>query len=135
MRALLPLLALTLAATLPTARAGTPDPLNGTWQLTHAQGLRGAVSPGTSALWVAGGTVRGRFGCGAYAGTIEAAQSRVRISVQPLAPDPAARCPLTPPSVFEDGLNAAEAYVVSENVGQLVLFSGTTRLIFERPRP
>lgn len=128
------LLLLALLTTCSAARAATPGALGGFWQLTNVQGPgRGPVSPGTAYLMISGGTVQGRFGCGAFAGSAEAADHRIRLDVQPVTSAPAGPCPLTPPEAFLVTLNSSEQYVVSEAKGQLVLFSKTARLTFERP--
>ncbi|WP_102127083.1 META domain-containing protein [Deinococcus planocerae] len=128
------LLPLALATLLPAAHAATASPLSGTWQLTHVQGLGGGhVSPGTAYLVIADGTVQGRFGCGGFDGSAQAADSRVALNVRPLAPTPGERCPFAIPEAFLAALNGAEQYVVGGGAGQLVLFSKTTRLTFERP--
>lgn len=128
------LLWLTLAAALSTAQAQTPASLQGTWQLTNVQGPgRGRVSPGTGYLVLSEGTVRGRFGCGGYAGSIEAADHGLKLRVRPLAPATDDRCPFAVPVSVLDGLNGAERYVLSGDARTLVLFSKTTRLTFVRP--
>ncbi|BDP42396.1 hypothetical protein DAETH_23650 [Deinococcus aetherius] len=128
------LLLVTLAAMVQSARAATPGPLSGTWQLTNVQGFgSGRVSPGTAYLVVSGGAVQGRFGCGTFAGSAQAAENRVRLDVRPLTPAPGDRCPFAIPEAFLGALNASEQYVMSEGAGQLVLFSKAARLTFERP--
>ncbi|WP_216319708.1 META domain-containing protein [Deinococcus aestuarii] len=128
------LLLLTLTALGPTARAATSAPLSGTWQLTNVQGFgSGRVSPGTAYLVINGDTAQGRFGCGGFAGSTRAAASRVEINVRALTPAPGERCPFVIPEAFLGALNGAEQYVLSEGAGQLMLFSRTTRLTFERP--
>lgn len=83
-------------------------------------------------LVIAGGQVRGGIGCGTYAGTIRANHSRLTVQVAPLPPKPTERCLYAQSGPFHAALNASTGYLISSDTRQLVLFSKTTRLTFER---
>ncbi|UQN06741.1 META domain-containing protein [Deinococcus sp. QL22] len=122
-----------LAAGLGSAQSATPAPLNGIWTLTHVTPqVKPDLSLAPVQLVIVGGQLRGSIGCGTYAGTIRAARNRLTIQVAPLPPRPNERCLYAQPLAFHAALNASTGYLISGNTRQLVLFSKTTRLTFER---
>ncbi|MFC4638456.1 META domain-containing protein [Deinococcus hohokamensis] len=116
-----------------SAQAGNPAPLNGIWKLTQLT-VTGQATPDLPAaeLFIVNGTLRGRLGCGAFAGTIQANNGRADISVTPLPPKPTERCLYAVPGAFHAALNSATRYAVSFDTQRLVLLSAKTRLTFER---
>ncbi|MFB9995203.1 hypothetical protein ACFFLM_24970 [Deinococcus oregonensis] len=131
MRFLLPTLA--LAAGLASAQAATPAPLNGIWKLTRLTGqVMSDLALPSVQLVIVGGQVRGDIGCGAYAGTIRASHNSLALQVAPLPPRPNERCLYAQSGPFHAALNASTGYLISSDTRQLVLFSKTTRLTFER---
>lgn len=130
-----PLLPLLLLGTLSAASAtSNPAPLNGIWTLTS---LSEAVPSGpakaaraTGDLVILNGQIHGTVGCGRYQGTLDAAQNEVSIQAKLLPPRANERCLYVVRGALLDDLNEAQQYTLSRT--HLVLFSKTSRLVFER---
>jgi hypothetical protein len=120
-----------LAALLLTssAWASQPPPLSGIWSLRTDLAVAGAGRP-SAELFISDGQVWGQFGCGRFRGDLRASASRAAFAVRPLPPFPTERCVFAGDNPLVTALNRATRYAVGQR--QLVLFSGKTRLVFER---
>ena len=125
----------TLPALLLTSSAWAAQlpPLSGIWALRTALPVGSAVTgdsqPATE-VFISDTQVRGRFGCGRFQGDLKASDSKVAFAVLALPPSPTERCVYAGDNPLVTALNSATRYAIGQR--QLVVFSGKTRLVFER---
>ena len=124
---------LLLLAALSSASASVPAPLNGIWKLTGMTPSSEASGPMPAVqMFIVGSTIRGNIGCGTYTGSVDAAQNRLTLQVKPQPPRANERCLYAMPGTFHTALNQANRYVISQDTRQLIFFSTTGRLTFQR---
>ncbi|MBB5362877.1 hypothetical protein [Deinococcus humi] len=108
-------------------------PLSGIWALRTAlpegSAVLGDAQPAAE-VFISNTHVRGQFGCGRFQGDLTASDLKVRFSVRTLPPSPTERCVYAGDNPLVNALNSATRYAIGQR--QLVVFSGKTRLVFER---
>ncbi|MBZ9751424.1 META domain-containing protein [Deinococcus sp. HMF7604] len=123
---------LALLTAFSAASAAVPAPLNGIWKLTGFTVNGKAVKAPEPTLVIVGNRVSGRLGCGSYQGTISAGNNAVKVQVVPDPPPANVKCLYALPGDYHGALNAATGYAITQDTQQLVLFSKTGRLTFQR---